>query len=57
MDNVISSKTKIENPSTLAVLFNFPRSGISEVSSKGKNIYHRSIRFIWEEQTFLIREL
>ena len=58
MDNVISSETKLKkNPITLAVLIDFPRSGISKVISKGKNIYHRSSRVMWEEQTFLIREL
>ena len=57
MDNVISSETKLKYPVSLAVLFDFPKCGISKVVSKGKNIYHRSSRFMWEEQTFLIREL
>ena len=41
----------------LLFLIDFPNCGISKVISKGKNIYHRSSRFMWEEQTFLIREL
>ena len=57
MDNVISSETKLKYPVTLAVLMDFPKFGISKVISKGKNIYHRSSSFMWEEQTFLIREL
>ena len=40
MDNVICSETKLKNLSTLAVLIDFHRSGISKVISKGKNIYH-----------------
>ena len=57
MDNVISSETKLNYPVTLAVLIDFLKCGISKVISKGKNIYHRSSRFMWEQQTFLLREL
>ena len=57
MDNVISSETKLKYPVTLTVLIDFPKCGISKVISKGKNIYHRSSRFMREEQKFLIREL
>ena len=57
MDNVISSETKLKNPVTLAVLIDFPRSGNSKVISKGKTIYHKSIKFTCGEQTFLIRKL
>ena len=34
----------------------FPRSGISEFSSKGKIRYHRNSRFMWEEQKLPRRE-
>ena len=57
MDNVISSETKLKYAVTLTVLIDFPKCGISKVIAKGKNIYHRSSRFMWEEQTFLVREL
>ena len=58
MDNVISSETKFKKKSkyTCSVI-DFPRSGISKVISQGKNVFHRSSRFKWEEQTFFIREL
>ena len=40
----------------------FPEVGMryllgSKFIYKGDNIYHWSCRFMWEEQTFLIREL
>ena len=57
MINVISSETKLKNSKYTCSVIDFPRSGISQVISKGKNIYHRSSRFMWEEQNFLIREL
>ena len=57
MDNVIISETKLKYPATLAVLIDFPKCGIAKVISKGKNISHRSSRFMWEEQTILMREL
>ena len=57
MENVISSETKKKKSKYTCSVIDFPRSGISKVISKGKNIYHRSSRFMWEEQIFLIREL
>ena len=59
MENVISSETKLKKKKSkyTCSVIDFPRSGISKVISKGKNIYHRSSRFMWEEQIFLIREL
>ena len=57
MDNVISSETKLKKSKYTCSVIDFPRSGISKVISQGKNIYHRSSRFMWEEQNFIIREL
>ena len=54
MYNVISSEIKLKYPVTFAVLIDFPKCGISKVISKGKSINHRSSRFMWKEQTFLI---
>ena len=57
MDNVIGREKKLKKSKYTCSVIDFPRSGISKVISKGKNIYHRSSRCMWEEQIFLIREL